>query len=55
LANFIHALTEEVMMITRICGKTNCHNLEPEDLRALTWEASAITRLPLVGSDIVAG
>ncbi len=55
LANFIHALTEEVRMITRICGKTNCHNLEPEDLRALTWEASAITRLPLVGSDVVAG
>jgi Glutamate synthase domain 2 len=49
LANLIRAMTEEVRMITRICGKTNCHNLEPEDLRALTTEASAIARIPLVG------
>lgn len=55
LANLIHAMTEELRMITRICGKTNCHNLEPEDLRALTMEASAITRLPMVGSEVVIG
>lgn len=55
LANFIQALTEEVRMFTRICGKTNCHNLEPEDLRALTLEASAIARIPLVGSEVIIG
>ena len=55
LANLIHAMTEELRMITRVCGKTNCHNLEPEDLRALTVNASAITRIPLVGSEVVIG
>lgn len=55
LANLIQAMTEEVRMITRICGKTNCHNLEPEDLRALSVEASAITRIPMVGSEVIFG
>ncbi|HHW42686.1 MAG TPA: FMN-binding glutamate synthase family protein [Desulfotomaculum sp.] len=53
LANLIRAMTEELRMIARICGKTSCHNLEPEDLRALTVEASAITGIPLVGSELV--
>lgn len=53
VANFIRAMTLEIQMIARACGKTDVHNLEPEDLRALTIEASAITRVPLVGSDLV--
>ena len=36
-------------MIARACGKANVHNLEPEDLRALTLEAALITGIPLVG------
>lgn len=55
LANLIRAITEEIRMITRVCGKTNCHNLEPEDLRALSVEASAITRIPMVGSEVIIG
>ena len=31
------------------CGKSDVHNLEPEDLRALTLEAAAFTGVPLVG------
>ena len=30
--NFLHTLTLECQMLARACGKTNVHNLEPEDL-----------------------
>jgi hypothetical protein len=43
----------EVTMLAKACGKANVHDLEPEDLRALTLEASAITGVPLVGVDKV--
>jgi len=45
--NFLHALTLEVQMLARACGKTSVHSLEPEDLAALTVEASAMARVPL--------
>lgn len=53
VANFLRAMTMEAKMLANSCGKTNVHNLEPEDLRALSMEASAITGIPLVGSDQV--
>jgi glutamate synthase domain-containing protein 2 len=53
LANFLRAITMEVTMLAKACGKANVHDLEPEDLRALTLEASAITGVPLVGVDKV--
>ena len=34
--NFLHTLTLECQMLARACGKTDVHNLEPEDLCALT-------------------
>ena len=43
----------EVTMIAKSCGKSNVHNLEPEDMRALTLEASAMTGVPLAGADKV--
>ena len=49
VANFLTAMTLEVQMIARACGKANVHDLDPEDLRALTLEASLITGIPLVG------
>jgi hypothetical protein len=42
-------------MLARACGKADVHDLEPEDLRPLTIEASAITGLPLVGTRWVPG
>ena len=36
-------------------GKTNVHSLEPEDLCALTVEASAMARVPLAGTDYIPG
>ena len=53
--NFLHTLTLEVQMLARACGKTNVHNLEPEDLAALTIEASAMARVPLAGTDYIPG
>ncbi|GIT06750.1 MAG: hypothetical protein CM1200mP30_03800 [Pseudomonadota bacterium] len=32
-------------MMARACGKTNVHSLEPEDLAALTMEASALAQV----------
>ena len=42
-------MTLEVQILARACGKGDVHDLEPEDLRALTLEASLITGIPLVG------
>ena len=53
--NFLHTLTLEVQMLARACGKTSVHNLEPEDLAALTVEASAMARVPLAGTDYIPG
>jgi len=55
LANFLSVLTLEVQTIARACGKSHIHNLEPEDLVALTVEAAAIARVPLVGTDWIPG
>jgi methylamine---glutamate N-methyltransferase subunit C len=55
VANFFHALNSEVQMLARACGKSDVHHLEPEDLRALTSEASLITGLPLAGTNRVFG
>ena len=42
-------------MLARACGKTSVHSLEPEDLAALTVEASAMARVPLAGTDYIPG
>ena len=55
VANFFHALTSEIQILARACGKSNVHHLEPEDLRALTLEASLVTGLPLAGTNRVFG
>ena len=53
--NFLTALTMELQMLARACGKTNVHSLEPEDLAALTIEASAMARVPLAGTTYTVG
>ncbi len=50
VSNFFHAVTAEIQMLARACGKSDVHDLEPEDLRALTLESSMITGVPLVGT-----
>ena len=53
--NLLHAMTMECQMLTRACGKTDVHSLEPEDLAALTLEASAMCKVPLAGTDHTVG
>ncbi|MEQ8440978.1 MAG: FMN-binding glutamate synthase family protein [Alphaproteobacteria bacterium] len=55
LANYLRVLTLEAQTLARACGKSHVHNLEPEDLNALTVEAAAMAQVPLAGTDWVPG
>lgn len=55
LANYLAVMTLEAQTIARACGKSHVHNLEPEDLVALTVEAAAMARVPLAGTDWIPG
>jgi len=55
VANYLRALTMEVTMLARACGKSDVHNLEPEDLAALTVESAAMARVPLAGTNWIPG
>ena len=50
LMNYLKVMTLEAQTIARACGKTHLHNLEPEDLVALTMEAAAMAQVPLAGT-----
>jgi glutamate synthase domain-containing protein 2 len=50
VANFLRAMTYEIQMLARACGKSDIHHLEPEDMAALSMEASAICGIPLAGT-----
>jgi methylamine---glutamate N-methyltransferase subunit C len=49
--NFLQSMTMEMQMIARACGKNDVHDLEAEDMRSLSLEASMITGIPLAGTD----
>ena len=55
VANLLRVLTLETQTLARACGKSHVHNLEPEDLVALTIEAAAMARIPLAGTDWIPG
>ncbi|MDB5446906.1 MAG: glutamate synthase [Phenylobacterium sp.] len=55
LANYLAVLTLEAQTIARACGKSHVHNLEPEDLVALTVEAAAMAQVPLAGTNWIPG
>jgi glutamate synthase domain-containing protein 2 len=55
LANYLTVLTLEAQTIARACGKSHVHNLEPEDLVALSVEAAAMAGVPLAGTDWIPG
>ena len=55
LANYLKVLTLETQTLARACGKSHVHNLEPEDLVALTLEAAAMAKVPLAGTDWIPG
>ena len=53
--NILTAMTMELQMMARACGKTDVHSLEPEDLCALTVEAAAMAKVPLAGTSYIPG
>ena len=53
--NYLTTLTLECQTLARACGKSHVHNLEPEDLAALTIEAAAMAGVPLAGTDWIPG
>lgn len=55
VSNYFKTMTMELTTIARACGKQNVHHLEREDLAALTIEAAAMARLPLVGTNWIPG
>ena len=55
LANYLQVMTLECQTIARACGKSHVHNLEPEDLAALTVESAAMAKIPLAGTNWIPG
>ena len=55
VANYLRVLTMELTALTRACGKSDVHHLEPEDLVALTVEAAAMAQVPLAGTQWIPG
>jgi glutamate synthase domain-containing protein 2 len=55
LRNYLSVLTLECQTIARACGKSHVHNLEPEDLCALSIEAAAMAGVPLAGTNWIPG
>ncbi len=51
LRNYLKVMTLEAQTIARACGHNDLHNLEPEDLCALTVEAAAMAQVPLAGTE----
>jgi glutamate synthase domain-containing protein 2 len=55
VASFLRVMTLEIQMLARACGKSDVHDLEPEDMAALSLEASAICGIPLAGTRKIFG
>ena len=51
VANYINAMTDEACMLVQQAGNTHITKLEKQNLRALTMEASALTGVPMAGSE----
>ena len=53
LANLLKASAGEASIMARCTGKTDVHNLEPEDLRAITLATAVASGVPLAGTQEV--
>jgi len=51
IARYLAAMTMEITALAKACGKSTVHNLETEDLRAMSFEASAFTGVKMAGID----
>ena len=50
VVNILKANAGEASMMARCAGKTRLHNIEPEDLRAVTRATASATGIPLAGT-----
>jgi glutamate synthase domain-containing protein 2 len=55
LANYLRVLVLEAQTMARACGKSHLHNLDTDDLVALSVEAAAMARVPLAGTRWIPG
>jgi len=55
LRNYLTTMVLEIQTLARACGKSHVHNLEPDDLVALTVEAAAMAGVPLAGTSWIPG
>lgn len=55
VVSMLTAWTMEATMLAKSCGKSDIHSLDPDDLRALTLEASLMAKVPLAGLDAIPG
>jgi methylamine---glutamate N-methyltransferase subunit C len=55
VTNYLKSMAMELVALARACGKSNVHNLEPNDLVALTMEAAAMAQVPLAGTEWIPG
>src|ERR1700733_5225652 len=55
VANYLKNMAMEIAALARACGKSSVHNLEPNDLVALTVEAAAMAQVPIAGTDWIPG
>jgi len=53
LANYLTALNDEVKLLAAATGHATIHGLTPDDLRALTYDAAALTGVKLAGYERV--
>ncbi len=49
---FIKAFTQEAAIIARCAGKTNIHNLEPEDMKTMTLPTAKALDLPMTSGPV---
>jgi NADPH-dependent glutamate synthase beta subunit-like oxidoreductase len=54
LGAYLRAAVSECLMMARCAGKTNVHNLEPEDLRTLSLRAQAAIGIIMAGARKIA-
>jgi glutamate synthase domain-containing protein 2 len=55
VANLLRAMMLDIQRLASACGKSDVHHLEPEDMAALSMEASMICGIPLAGTRKVFG
>jgi glutamate synthase domain-containing protein 2 len=51
VSNYLKSVTHELQILSMLAGHNNVHNLNKEDLRALTVETAIITGIKMMGLD----